>query len=131
MANSYIVRLISSKDHAISKEELLAVIRATGSDRYDENRKQLFNKFYKKHNVDFFGTLAPDGQLDATLQRLKHEFAAKSRGDRGQSVVPDVAILYKADRCEMVEYVYEGVVESDCFRFKTDAKDAFKDVQEV
>ena len=121
MSDTYIVRLISSEDHNISKSELLRKIKSTGSDKYDSGHKQIFNDFYKKHDVDFFGIAIDDGKLNASLPQLKRGFAQKTQGDRGRRVVPDIAIIYKVDGCEMITNVYKNVVASDCFRFKTNA----------
>jgi hypothetical protein len=115
----------------MSRGDLISMIQEIGTDRYDVNRKQIFDAFYQHHHIDFFGTVVTDDQIDAKIPELKKEFVAKTEGDRAEAVTPDIAIIYDADQCEMVENVYEGVKESDCFRFKVSAKDALKEVIEI
>ena len=126
-----IVRLISSEDHAVSKEELLQTIKETGTDRYDTERKQIFDYFYGPHRVDFFGTIVETPELESSLQKLKDEFSAKAMGDRQKHVVPDIAIIYNTGRCDMVQHVYDGRLTSDCFRFIGAPIEALEEVREI
>lgn len=131
MVNDYIVRLISSQDHTMDKAKLVEKIRDIGTDRHDPSRKQMFDDFYRKHQVDFFGTFVARHELEAALPKLKQSFAKKTKGDRGRNIVPDIAIVYDANRCVMIKNVYEGIEASDCFRFKTTPKDAFAELREI
>lgn len=132
MASEYVVRLISSRDHpAMSKSKLLEKIKTSGTDRHDKQRRQLFDDFYAKHGVDFFGTTVNGNDLEATIEKLKREFSDKTLGDRGGRVVADIAIVYKAEKCEMIPRVYEDQVNSDCFRFKEGPKAALESVREI
>ena len=126
-----IVRLVSSEDHALSHDELVTQIRTLGTDRYDPDKTPIFNDFYVKHKIDFFGTMEEEDGLGAKLVHLKKEFAEKTLGDRGRLVTPDIAILYKPDQCEMIHGVYEGLIMSDCFRFRGKALDALQGVREI
>ena len=54
MSDNRLIRLISSKDHDISRDELVEIIRRTGTDRYDADRKHIFYDHYGKHDFDFF-----------------------------------------------------------------------------
>lgn len=127
----YIVRLISSKDHDMSRSELVKVIQETGRDRYDENRKQIFDDFYGRHNVDFFGTIVEAAELDKSILKMQKEFGTKTLGDRAKHVIPDVAIIYSANGCNMIQHVYEDRLTSDCFQFVGSAKDALQEVREL
>lgn len=131
MASTCIVRLISSKDHAMNKEELLKTIRQTGTDRYDTKRKPIFDGFYSQHKIDFFGTVVERDKLDSAVSKLKVEFATKTKADRGRSVQPDIMLIYKTQECEMVPNVYADVAESDCFCFKSTPLKALEEVKEI
>lgn len=126
-----IVRLISSEDHIISKKDLLQTIRDTGTDRYDKDKKQVFDYFYGPHRVEFFSTIVEEADVEDAIKRMKDEFGAKTLGDRQKFVTPDIAILYKADECDMVQHVYEERLTSDCFRFRKNPKSALIEVREV
>ncbi len=127
----YIVRLISSRDHDISNQEILAHIKKVGKDRYDPERKQIFDDFYGKHNLDFFGTIVEAAELEDYLAKMKKDFGNKTMGDRNKRVVPDIALIYKANHCQMIQHVYEDRLTSDCFHFIGDAKDALEEVREI
>ncbi|MCL0138145.1 hypothetical protein M2T37_28090, partial [Klebsiella pneumoniae] len=64
MAKNYLLRVISSSDHDLSKDQLIDLIQKTGSDRYDKTRKQMFDGFYSQYNVDFFAVSADESNLD-------------------------------------------------------------------
>lgn len=127
----YIVRLISSKDHDLSKQEILAHIKNIGKDRYDPDRKQIFDDFYGKHKVDFFGTIVEAKKLNKYLTDMKKDFGNKTMGDREKRVIPDIALIYKATHCQMIQHVYEDRLTSDCFQFIGNAKDALEEVREL
>lgn len=123
------VRLISSAQHDVSKQELIDVIRKTGTDKYDPNRQKIFDDYYKSFVIDFFGSKTQDVEKD--LAQLQKEFMQKTLGDRGESVSADIAILYKESSCTMVQHVYPGQEQSDCYVFKSDPKDALIEVREI
>ena len=111
--------------------ELVRTIEDIGWDKYDKDRDQIFDAFYGKHNVDFFGTITQADVLNAEIVKMKREFGAKTKGDRGRVITPDIAIIYRADRCRMIEQVYENRATSDCFQFLTNPKDAFVKVRTI
>ena len=123
------MRLVSSKDHGMSRDELIKTIESTGSDRYDNARPQQFNDFYDKHDVHFFAELVTADSLERELSRMVREFPAKTKGDRGRAVIPDIAIIYDADKCEMITNVYDELDTSDCYRFSGKPIDALKEVR--
>lgn len=125
----YLVRLISSEEHpTMSAVSLLNLIAKIGIDRYDPARKSIFTEHYDGHVIDFFATAVDHRPTIKELKVLQHEFLAKSAGDREPAIKPDIAIIYDASKCEMVQNVYPGVVESDCYRFISDPKEALVDV---
>ena len=131
MTKQRLVRLISSKSHQLPLEELVQVIHDSGTDRYDADRSLIFNDYYKKYNVDFFAEKVAEPKLDEKIKDMMIEFPNKTTEDRGNAVSPDIAIIYDAEKCEMIENVYNGQFESDCFRFKTLPKDALVEVRIV
>ena len=131
MAKNYLLRVISSSDHDLSKDQLIDLIQKTGSDRYDKTRKQMFDGFYSQYNVDFFAVSADESNLDIELARLLNDFPKKTLGDRKQAIAPDIAIIYDADKCEMINNVYEELETSDCYRFIGKPERALVDVREV
>jgi len=125
----YLVRLISSEQHHISRDELMRRIRETGSDRYDPNKDQIFPDFYGKYDVDFFAMPCEGDNLDNVISQMAQEFPAKTMGDRGESVHPDIAIVYDATQCEMIKNVYDELETSDCYSFRHDPKHALVEVR--
>lgn len=131
MAKELLMRVISSADHDISQDKLVQIVKDTGIDRYNSARKQQFDHFYGKHRVDFFAEPVSEENLETELQRMIREFPGKTIGDRGRAVAPDVAIIYDADRCEMIYNVYDELETSDCYRFIGSPKDALIEVRKV
>lgn len=131
LGKQYIVRLISSQDHTVSKQELIQTIRETGTDRYDKDHKQIFDYFYGPHKVDFFGIAVSKDDLEDFIITEVETFGHKTMGDRNTFIRPDICIIYDSGKCEMVKNVYEDKVDSDCFRFKTKPLNALIEVREV
>lgn len=129
--SKYLIRVLSSKDHDMSQDELVALIKKTGTDRYDPERKQIFDHFYGKHDVHFFADRTEDDDYEEKLAEVVRLFPKKTKGDRSIAVVPDIAIVYDASKCEMVMNVYDDHETSDCFRFKGNPKDALIEVRKI
>lgn len=113
----------------MSKDDLVARIKETGTDRYDKSRKQMFDDFYRKHELDFFGSEVDALKLEDFVQEQAGKFPERTFGDRGVRVKPDIAILYAADKCKMIKNVYDYQEHSDCYQFLTNAKDALYEVR--
>ncbi|MCA9309540.1 hypothetical protein KC973_04115 [Candidatus Saccharibacteria bacterium] len=127
----YLIRLISSEDHDISRDELVELIKETGTDRYDPDRKQVFDHFYGKHNVHFFAEKTDSDDYESLLQESITRLPERTKGDRGKAVFPDIAIVYDAAKCEMIMNVYDDHEASDCFRFKGNPRDALVEVRKL
>lgn len=120
---------MSSKDHQLSRDELIRLIRNIGTDKYHQNRPVIFDDFYKDHDIDFFAVPTTTQNLERALVKLKATFPKKTTGDRGNAVVPDIAIIYNASKCIMVSDVYKGVKSSDCYKFVASPVDALVEVR--
>jgi len=126
-----LVRLISSADHAVSRDELVKTIETTGTDRYDATRKQQFDDFYAKHDIDFFATPVDESEMEDRLKELIREFSSKTASDRGRAIAPDIAIIYYAGRCKMMENIYNNTASSDCYQFIGNPLEALSEVRLV
>jgi hypothetical protein len=131
MDGEVLIRLVSSGDHKLGRDELVKIIRSTGTDRYDPDRKQMFDDFYGKHRVDFFAGSATKENLEKEISEAIEKLPARTKGDRGYEVVPDILILYDASKCEMIDGVYDYKSGSDCYRFITKPIDALLEVREI
>lgn len=127
----YLIRVLSSKDHDMSQDELITLIKKTGTDRYNPERKQIFNDFYGKHDVHFFADRTADEDYEDKLTEVIRLFPKRTKGDRNVAVIPDIAIIYDASKCEMIMNVYDDHETSDCFRFKSIPKDALIEVRKL
>lgn len=127
----YLIRLLSSNDHDMTCDELIHKIQKTGTDRYDPERKQVFDHFYARHDVQFFAEKTAEDDYEPILQKLIEKFPGRTKGDRGRAVVPDIAIVYDAQKCEMIMNVYDDHETSDCFRFIGNPKDALVEVRKI
>ena len=131
MAKQVLIRLISSREHDMPRDNLVKLIRSSGSDRYDSERKQVFDDFYGKHNIDFFGTLVPEKNLEKELTRAIKELPQKTLGDRKYAIYPDIAIIYDPRKCTMIKNVYGWGESSDCYKFAGNPKDALIEVRSL
>lgn len=127
----YLIRVLSSKQHNMSADELIEVIKTTGTDRYDQNRKQIFDHFYGKHDVHFFAEKATEADFEEKLKETIERFPERTKGDRGVAVVPDIVIIYDASKCKMIMDVYDDHKTSDCYQFMTNPKAALIEVRAI
>ena len=126
-----VFRLLSSNEHNLTVDELIDVIEKTGTDRYDKSRKQVFDDFYGKHDFDFFGTETDDKNADKDITYWVSEFPKKTLGDRKYEVHPDIAIIYRSDRCKMIKNVYDYQEHSDCYKFVGSPLEALIEVRKL
>ncbi len=131
MQNGRLIRLISSEDHDISRDELVNIIRKTGTDRYDRRRKHIFFDFYGKHDFDFFAGRSSTESLEEDIKEAVRLFPERTKGDRGNAVHPDIVIIYDSSKCTELDGVYDYKSGSDCFKFKTNPLDALVEVRVV
>lgn len=127
----YLLRLLSSEDHNVTTDELIARIKEIGTDRYDPERKQIFDHYYGKHDVHFFAEKTKNDDIEPVLKEMIQKFPIRTKGDRNKAIIPDIAIIYDASKCEMIMNVYDDHETSDCFRFKTSPKEALIEVRKL
>lgn len=105
------IRGIGMCDHpGRSLEELTALIRETGTDRYDPDRKGVHQDFYAGYPIDLFATPCfvaggvlqsrNDPGVSVTGQMIA-DFYHGALADRGYSVRLDLLLIY--DREQLVE----------------------------
>lgn len=129
MSGKRLIRLLSSQDHDIARDELVKIIKKTGKDWYDPKRKHIFHDFYGKHDFDFFAEKSDTKSLDRDITEAIKLFPGRTKGDRGYEVHPDIVIIYDGDKCEEFDGVYDYKSGSDCFKFKTTPLDALIEVR--
>lgn len=129
MHNDRLIRLISSNDHNISRDELVEIIRSTGTDKYDKNRKHVFYNFYGKHDFDFFAGKSSVKTLEKDIEEAVKLLPSRTKGDRGYEVNPDIIIIYDSSKCNELDGVYDYKSGSDCFKFISNPLDALIEVR--
>lgn len=131
MTDQRLIRLLSSKDHDMSRDELVKIIKDTGTDWHNPERKHIFYDFYGKHDFDFFAEKSNVTSLEKDIAEAIRLFPVRTKGDRGNEVHPNIVIVYDGDKCEELDGVYDYKSGSDCFKFKTSALDALLEVRSV
>ena len=129
MSKRILIRLISSQDHDISRDELVKIILTTGTDRYNPDRKHIFYSHYGKHDFDFFAGASTVDSLEKDLEEAVRLLPSRTKGDRGYEVVPDIAVIYDGDRCIELDGVYDYKSGSDCYKCKISPLDALLEVR--
>ena len=114
-----VMRCLGSQDHPQrTTQELVEIIKQTGTDRYDPKRKIIFHKFYAKHNPDLFASPVKVSENTPSMAEVLKKFYTKTTGDRKIGVRADIVVFYDPKKLEMVKHVYKGQEESDLFKFK-------------
>ena len=131
MSDNRLIRLISSKDHDISRDELVEIIRRTGTDRYDADRKHIFYDHYGKHDFDFFAEKSSTKTLEKDIKEAVKLLPSRTKGDRGYEVNPDIVIIYDGDKCIELDGVYDYKSGSDCYKCKISPLDALIEVRTI
>ena len=129
MSSSRLIRLISSQDHDISRDELIEIIKNTGTDRYDADRQHIFYDHYGKHDFDFFAGSSTTDSLEADIKEAVELFPSRTKGDRGYEVHPDIVVIYDGDKCTELDGVYDYNSGSDCYKCKVSPLDALLEVR--
>jgi hypothetical protein len=131
MSENRLIRLISSKDHSISRDELVDIIKHTGTDRYDNQRKHIFYEHYGKFDFDFFAEKSTVKTLETDIGETVRLLPSRTKGDRGYEVHPDIVIIYDADKCIELDGVYDYKSGSDCYKCKVSPLDALVEVRKI
>jgi hypothetical protein len=129
MSELRLIRLISSQDHDISRDELIKIIQETGTDRYNSDRKHIFHDHYGKHDFDFFAGASTADSLEKDLEEAVKLLPSRTKGDRGYEVVPDIAIIYDGNKCIELDGIYDYKSGSDCYKCKVSPLDALLEVR--
>lgn len=129
MTNSRLIRLISSKDHDITRDNLIEIIKNTGTDRYDQKRQHIFYDHYGKHDFDFFAGQSSTETLEDDIIEAVRLLPSRTKGDRGYEVNPDIVIINDGDKCTELDGVYDYKSGSDCFKCKISPLDALIEVR--
>jgi hypothetical protein len=141
------VRGISLQDHqGKSMNEMVAIIKKFGTDRYDPKRKSVHHEMDEKFNIDFHATpmivkdkiycghytedRCPTGSVAAEIIRDFYEGAVV---DRGYAVRLDILIIYDLDKLKAAPMKWQGEgpvyveepispKETCCYQFKNPSK---------
>lgn len=119
----FAIRCLSSSEHSDkSLEELVEIIKALGTDRYDLNRKGDRYENVEKKRIDFFALkirIEKDGEIFSQFTYPFFHFG-KLSSSKPEPVRIDVMLLYNLDKLEQVFHHYKGRSEekSDGFCFK-------------
>lgn len=121
IGRSVVVRGVASSEHSDkSIDELIEIIRTTGTDRYDPNRKgDRYENTENKH-IDLFGVLSQVTNESEIFNIIAWGFYHSAKAIHGYPVRIDIVIVYDADQLEQVMHTYESRddIKDDGFSFK-------------
>jgi len=127
LGKSVVVRGIASSEHPHkSVEELIEIIKTTGTDRYDHDRKgDRYENIENKH-IDLFGVPATVAEDSEIFKVIVWGFYHSAIAVHGYPVRIDVVIIYDAEQLNQVSHQYEGRedIKDDGFAFKDPSKKA-------
>ena len=115
------MRAALSEHPAKSQDELLAIIRRLGHDRYDPNRPGERYDNLEGRRIDLFAlrfTITEDG---AYMPFFIEPFHEAGMAERGEPLRVDILIVYDAKQLDEVPHTYEGregEVKRDGFVFR-------------
>lgn len=128
MSTRRLIRLISSQDHHLTRNQLVAILQKTGSDRYDSARKTVAHDYYKNYQFDFFAEQSHVETLEDDIKKAIKLFPSRTKGDRRDETHPDIAFIYDRDKYEEFDGVYDYTSGNDCYQCKTSGLDALVEV---
>lgn len=121
IGRSVVVRGIASSEHPNKTiDELIEIIRTTGSDRYDPNRKgDRYENIDHKH-IDLFGVPSDVTNESKIFNIIAWGFYHSSMAVHGYPVRIDIVIIYDANQLNQVMHQYAGRddIKDDGFSFK-------------
>jgi hypothetical protein len=127
LGRSVVVRGIASSEHpGKTADELIKIIKKTGTDRYNPAKKgDRYENIEGKH-IDLFGVPALVTKASEMFKVIVWGFYHSAKAVHGYPVRIDVVIIYDADQLTQVLHRYEGRedVKDDGFSFKDDANKA-------
>ncbi len=109
MGKSVLVRGIASSEHPDkSIDELVDIIKKTGTDRYDQSRAgDRYNNVENKH-IDLFAFPAEVTPSAEIFHQMIYGFYHSAIGIHGRPMRIDIVIIYDANQMEQVLHQYEG-----------------------
>jgi len=115
-----VARGVASSEHDISIDELIEIIRKTGTDRYDPNRVGDRYENIDGKQIDFFAfrrKMAPNTQL---FRDIAWGFYHSAIGIHGRPERIDIVIIYDSSAVKSVLHRYEGRKQAkrDGFAFR-------------
>lgn len=127
MGRAIVVRGIASSEHPNkSIDELIDIIKETGTDKYDSTRiGDRYENIDGKH-IDLFAVPETITASSEVFKVLVWGFYHSAIAVHGYPVRIDVVMIYDADKMEKVLHQYEGrdEIKEDGFAFKDPANKA-------
>lgn len=121
MGQSVLIRGIASSEHPQkTQDELIEIIKATGSDRYDPNRiGDRYENIEGKH-IDLFAFSAKVTSTTQVMHHMIYGFYHSAIGIHGRPMKIDIITVYDADKMNQILHQYEGRddIKDDGFAFK-------------
>lgn len=123
LGRSVVVRGVASSEHSNkTTDELIEIIKKTGTDRYDPDRRgDRYENIGGKH-IDLFGVPALVAKDSEIFKVIAWGFYHSAKATHGYPVRIDVVTIYDADQLNQVLHQYEGRddIKDDGFSFKED-----------
>lgn len=122
------IRAISLADHpGKSLEEMIALIRETGTDKYDPDRKSFWQEFdvYKNKGIEMFATKVKVEKNFHFMHEVFGDFFEGTVEDRGYAVKLDVVILYDPAKLQNIPIEHsQNDIEECAWKFLVPDKKA-------
>ena len=121
MGKSVLIRGIASSEHpGKSVDELIDIIKKTGTDRYDTKRKGDRYENIENKRIDLFAFPLTVGDSSEIFDRVVWGFYHSAREVHGYPMRIDVVTVYDATQMHQVFHQYEerDDVKDDGFAFK-------------
>lgn len=103
------IRCLGSCDH-LNKDtdELIEIIKQTGSDRYDPVRKGDRYENNEGKHIDFFALEYQVNENSEIFQDFTHPFYHWCKDQDGKPVRLDICIIYDATKLDQISFTYAG-----------------------
>ncbi len=125
MGKSILVRGVASSEHTgKTVDELINIIKTTGTDRYDSTRKgDRYENVEGKH-IDLFAFPHTVTEGSSIFADVVYGFYHSALGFHGRAVRIDILTIYDANQMQEVLHRYEGRddIKEDGFTFKDPTK---------
>jgi hypothetical protein len=121
LGQSLVIRGIASSEHpGKTVDELIEIIKNTGTDRYNPERKGDRYENSEGKRIDFFAFPVRVDQNMEFFHQMIWGFYHSAKAVHGYPVRIDIVTIYDAAQLQQVEHQYEGQneVKDDGFTFK-------------